>query len=101
MRIFVTGSTGFVEELIRPGHHVFGLARSDVNAAALSAAGASVVRGALEDLVGLHKAAADSDGLVHTAHNHDFVNVDRDAAATEDHAAIKAMASALVGTNHP
>lgn len=106
MRIFVTGATGFigsaiVDELISVGHEVFGLARSDANAAALSTAGASIVRGSLEDLDGLQKAAAASEGVIHTAHNHDFANVGRDVAAAEDLAVIKAVGSALAGTGHP
>lgn len=77
------GST-IVPELITSDNDVFGLARSDINAAALSAAVAGVVRGALEDLDGSPKAVADSEGVIHTDHNHDFVNGGRDAAAAED-----------------
>jgi uncharacterized protein YbjT (DUF2867 family) len=70
MRVFVTGGTGhsgsyIIPELIAAGHEVTGLARSDTAAAAVSALGAKVRRGDLEDLDGLMEAAADSDGVIH------------------------------------
>ena len=70
MRVFVTGGTGhsgsyIIPELIAAGHEVTGLARSDTAAAALSALGAKVRRGDLEDLDGLKEAAAGSDGVGH------------------------------------
>jgi hypothetical protein len=47
-----------VPELLSAGHDVVGLARSDASAAALTAAGAVVRRGDLDDLRGLQEAPA-------------------------------------------
>ena len=78
MRVFVTGGTGhtgsyIIPELIAAGHEVTGLARSDTAAAAVSALGAKVHRGDLQDLEGLMEAAADSDGVIHVAHRQDLL----------------------------
>jgi nucleoside-diphosphate-sugar epimerase len=78
---------------------VNGLARSEEKAAALTAAGVGVVRGALDDLDVLKRAAADADGVIHLAFIHDFV--DLAAAGRTDKLAIETMGGALAGSGRP
>jgi nucleoside-diphosphate-sugar epimerase len=107
MRVFVTGASGWigsalVPELIEAGHQVVGLARSDASAAALSAAGAAVLRGSLDDLETLHGAAVASDGVIHLAFKHDLAfSGDFEGAANADRRAVETFAAALAGTDRP
>jgi nucleoside-diphosphate-sugar epimerase len=107
MRIFVTGASGWIgsavlPELIGAGHHVVGLARSDASAAALTAAGAEVHLGSLDDLDSLRSGAAASDGAIHLAFRHDLAfSGDFQGAADADRRAVEALGDALAGSDRP
>ena len=104
MRVFVTGASGHigsavVPELIKAGHEVTGLARSDASAAAVKAMGAGVRRGDLADPDGLRAAAADTDAVVHLAFDHAAMFAgDVTGAVATDLAVVRAMGEALAGT---
>lgn len=104
MRIFVTGATGYigsevVRELLKGGHQVVGLTRSDNGANLLEKSGAEVHRGTLEDLDSLQRGAAGADGIIHLAFKHDFS--DFAGALATDLRAVEAMGVALEGSNKP
>jgi nucleoside-diphosphate-sugar epimerase len=107
MRIFVTGASGWigsavVPELIGAGHQVVGLARLDISAAALTAAGVEVQRGTLDDLDSLRTAAAASDGVIHLAYRHDLsFSGDFRGAAIADRGAIEVFGEVLEGSDRP
>jgi len=107
MRVFITGASGWigsavVPELISAGHQIVGLARSDASAAALTAAGAEVRRGTLDDLGTLRSAAAESDGVIHLAFQHDIAFSGRfEDASDADRRAIDTFGEALAGSDRP
>jgi nucleoside-diphosphate-sugar epimerase len=107
MRVFVTGASGhlgsaIVPELIAAGHDVVGLARSAAAAATVGELGATPWRGDLDDLDGIQKAAAESDGVIHLAFNHEQMRTgDWGAAIAADLAVLRALGDALEGSGKP
>lgn len=104
MKVFLTGATGFIgsaiiPELINAGHEVLGLTRSDAGANALTAAGAKVHRGGVDDLDSLRNGASQADGVVHCAYNNDLSNMER-TSQTESQA-IEALSTGLLGSDRP
>src|ERR1019366_2177738 len=107
MRVFITGASGWigsavVPELIGAGHQVVGLARSDVSAAALAAAGAEGHRGTLDDLERLRDAAGASGGVIHLAFKHDIAfSGGFQEAADADRRAVETFGEVLAGSDRP
>jgi len=95
MRVLLTGATGLIgsaiiPELIRAGHQVLGMTRSDAEAVILRAAGAEVYRGHLNDPESFKRGAAQAEGVIHCAFDNDSNLV---TASEEDRRAIEALGS--------
>ena len=104
MRVFITGASGWigsaaVDELLAAGHDVVGLARSDTSAESLSAKGAQVRRGDLDDLDSIRAGAATADAVLHLANKHDFTNPAVSNQA--ERAAVQSIGDVLTGSGRP
>ena len=104
MRIFLTGATGFigsaiVPELLKAGHHVIGMTRSEAGARALEEAGVEAHLGTLEEPDSLRRGAEKADAVIHTAFDHDFSRFVENCQ--KDSRAIDALGAALKGSNRP
>ncbi len=100
MKVFVTGATGYIggavsEELIRRGHEVSGLVRTERAASHLEEKGVRPVLGDLRSPDGLAAAAREADGVVNAGTVYD---ADRGEVET---AAVSALLDALDGTGRP
>jgi len=93
MKIFVTGASGYVggtvlAALLRDGHKIRGLVRSEQRADQVRALGVEPVRGTLADLPLLQQEAGQADAVIN-------------AADADERASVEAMLSALAGTSKP
>lgn len=104
MKVFLTGATGFigsalVPELIKAGHQVLGLTRSDAGVASLREAGAEAYQGSLEDLKNLRGGVSKADAVIHCAFNNDFSKFKE--TNEQEMKVIDALGSELIGSTRP
>ena len=107
MHVFITGATGTIgsavtAELLAHGHTLLALARSDSSARALQQTGAQPLRGSLTDLDVVRAGAAQADGVIHLAFDHDFSATNAlTRAITEETAALEVIGAELIGSDRP
>ncbi|HEX7869194.1 MAG TPA: SDR family oxidoreductase [Chryseobacterium sp.] len=104
MKVFVTGATGFVgtvvvQELLKAGHTVLGLARSEESAKKLIDAGAEVHHGDLNNFESLKSGAAIADAVIHLGFVHDFSRFEE--MCKLDGKVIETIGETLIGTDKP
>ena len=105
MKLFVTGGSGqtgpaVIAELIRVGHTVTGLARSDDATDRLEGIGASIRRGSLQDLDELEEGAREADAVLHMAWAGGNV-AEPDVLIQREVDAINALGAGLIGSGKP
>jgi nucleoside-diphosphate-sugar epimerase len=101
MKILVTGATGYIggaaaQALVKRGHEVFGLARSEDSAAKLRLAGITPVAGDFADSASLIRATSEVDTIVSTASIGSLAGSAETFAQDRD--AIRAMLGAVAGS---
>ncbi|MCX8524958.1 SDR family oxidoreductase [Chryseobacterium formosus] len=104
MKVFVTGATGFVgtavvQELLKAGHTVLGLARSEESAKKLIDAGAEVHHGDLNNFESLKSGAEIADAVIHLGFVHDFLRFEE--MCKLDGKVIETIGETLIGMDKP
>jgi nucleoside-diphosphate-sugar epimerase len=104
MKVLVTGASGFVgsavvNELLKNGHQVLGLVRSEKAAEQLQTNGAEFFLGDVNNPEHLRACASVCDAVIHTAFNHDFSQYKANCEA--DRLVIETLGDILTGSGKP